>query len=53
MKVRDLVEQLQKLDQEKNIWVLYDLCFAQEPCFIECEEDTHEIKKGDYVHEAW
>jgi hypothetical protein len=54
MKVKDLVEQLQKLDQEKNIWVLYDLCYSQEPCFTKYEEDENdEIEAGDYVHEAW
>ena len=53
MKVKELIEQLQKLDQEKNIWVLYDLCFPQEPQFSASKEDSHEIKEGDYVHEAW
>lgn len=54
MKVKELIEQLQKLDQERNIWIYYDMFAAQEPSFIECDEDENdEIKAGDYVHEAW
>lgn len=58
MKVKELVEQLQKLDQEKNIWVLYDQFDAQEPNFIQCDEEDlayedGDIAAGDFVHEAW
>ena len=28
MKVRELIEELQKLDQEKNIWQMYDPPYA-------------------------
>ena len=52
MKVKELIEQLQKLDQERNIWVLYDGFLAQEPDFIQYDEDDGDIEAGDYVHEA-
>lgn len=59
MKVKELIEQLQKLDQDKNIWILYDLSCEQEPTFVEFEKEEYsfltdcKIKDGDYVHEAW
>ena len=53
MKVKELVNQLQKFDQEKEIWVLYDCCHPQVPNFFEIKEDCIEIKTGDIVHTAW
>ena len=57
MKVKELIAELQKLDQEKNIWIIYDYpwdCF--EPCFAE-QIDAQKArvfknegcKRGDYV----
>ena len=56
MKVKELIEQLQKLDQQKNIWILYDGFGEEEPDFVLATEDDVEIleqiKVGDYVHFA-
>lgn len=54
-KVKELVEELLKLDQEKNIWVLYDTIYAQVPEFVPVTENKacDEMKVGDYMHEAW
>ena len=56
MKVKELIAELQKLDQERDIWVLYDTFDAQVPC-IEVAEERDEtsdgrVKAGDYVHFA-
>lgn len=59
MKVKELIEELKKLDQERNIWVRYDGIYFYEP---EIDEeynitdfdvenhgyDGQELKKGDY-----
>lgn len=52
MKVKELIEQLQKLDQEKNIWVLYDTFIPQEPEFEICTESDaiQDCEAGDYIH---
>ena len=55
-----MIEQLQKLDQEKQIWVFYDYYAMQEPDFrpydasdIESYGDKAKgLNEGDYVHEA-
>ena len=57
MKVREYIQELQKLDQERNIW-----CISGEPCvrpispIIEIALDGDEmlfsedgLKKGDYI----
>lgn len=56
MKVKELIAELQKLDQERDIWVLYDTFDAQVP-FIEVAKERDEtsdgsVKAGDYVHFA-
>ena len=56
MKVKELIAELQKLDQERDIWVLYDTFDAQVPC-IEVAEERDEtsdgrVKAGDYIHIA-
>lgn len=56
MKVKDLIEHLQTLDQEKGIWVRYDtyIYFAPIPD-SEAEKDGTEghydenVRKGDYI----
>ena len=62
MKVRELIEKLQTLDQEKNIWVYYDLFELQEPDFEEYkpnvrrygyENGVEGLNVGDYVHDAY
>lgn len=60
MKVKELIERLQKFDQEKHIWVFYDYDAMQEPDFrpydasdIESYGDKAKgLNEGDYVHEA-
>lgn len=58
MKVKELIEELQKLDQERNIWLIYNLYAAYEPCVRianEFEVGEYEyphnkvVKEGDYV----
>jgi len=56
MKVKELIAELQKLDQERDIWVLYDTYDAQVPC-IEVAKERDEtsdgrVKAGDYIHIA-
>ena len=53
MTVREVIERLQKLDQDKGIWVCYDggySWFAPLPD-DEAEQDFRDgkIKKGDYI----
>jgi hypothetical protein len=57
MTVKELIEQLQKLDQERNIWVRYDYVYFYEPTIDEDNIDEWEskeygeqgIKEGDYT----
>ena len=56
MKVKELIVELQKLDQDRDIWVLYDTFDAQVPT-IEVAEERDEtsdgrVKAGDYIHIA-
>lgn len=55
MKVKELIKKLSQLDQDKNIFVLYDMCSALEPEIEQAEEDSEitEIKKYDYYINAW
>ena len=62
MKVKELIEKLQTLDQEKNIWVNYDLYELQEPDFrpynaneyrYGYEKGVEGLNEGDYVHDAY
>ena len=62
MKVKELIEKLQTLDQEKNIWVNYDLYELQEPNFRPYHENAPRygyedgkegLNEGDYVHDAY
>lgn len=56
MKIKELIEQLQKLNPESNIWVLYDTFEPQQPEFGTATrkmiDDNKEIQPGDYVHET-
>jgi len=57
MKVKDFVEYLQTLDQERGIWVAYDFpCAMYEPIPDEVAGYEHAdrfwhlgVRKGDYV----
>lgn len=58
MKVKELIAKLQTLDQERDIWVLYDSFYPEEPDFELATERQHndskgEIKIGAYVHETY
>ena len=58
MKVKELIEQLQKLDQDKGIWIIYDTFQPIKPEVDEeviNEEDAEyyrryeeDVKVGDY-----
>ena len=60
MKVRELIEQLQQLDPERNVWIFYDFpCAAFEPHFggIADELDVRYfgdrgVALGDYYDEV-
>ena len=59
MKVKEMIEELSKLDQEKNIWVLYDSYYIFEPTpdDVADEEDVKQfkdegVKLGDYIISA-
>lgn len=57
MKVKELIEHLQTLDQERNIWVRYDGVYFYEPTIDKDNIDEWEakeygkqgIKEGDYT----
>lgn len=60
MKVKELIEQLQKLDQKRGIWIIYDSFQPIEPevdGVVETEEDAEYysrysdegVKVNDYV----
>lgn len=53
MKVRELIKQLEKLEQDKNIWVLYYLVAFLEPKIDIVGPDDSESKQGDYYFMAW
>ena len=57
MKVKALIEQLEKLDRDCNIFILYDGCYLNEPDInvatendVErLHEDYPELEVGDYL----
>lgn len=62
MKVKELIKNLSKLDQEKDIWIVYDAYYPMEPwvdSFIREEDiDTYkeydkDVNIGDYVINVW
>lgn len=51
MKVKELIEQLQKLDQEKGILIIYDCYLALKPEVIDevlSEEDAEYYRNNDW-----
>ncbi len=52
MKVKEFIEQLQQLDQEKDIWIIYDTYSVWEP-EVEIIKDNDSFAKpgkvGDYA----
>ena len=59
MTVREFIEHLQTLDQDKGIWVRYDgyVYFSPEPDdvaddFDEVTAEEEGVKKGDYIINA-
>ena len=59
MKVKDLIAELSKLDQEKGIWGLYDhFCLfelipdAEADGFLEAEFESIGVEVGDYIVNA-
>lgn len=61
MKVKELIAELQKLDQEKGIWIAYDFpCAMFAPIPDGTAEKAHVdifgsdgVELGDYVINAW
>ena len=61
MKVKELIEQLEKLDQEKQVWIFYDYPYAVLAPTIDGIADDHDVnilwskgvKKCDYYINAW
>ena len=58
MKVKEFIEQLQRLDQDRNIWSLRDnsgyivnspKIEIEEDGFVEMIERGNKVKKGDYL----
>lgn len=59
MKVKEFIEQLQKLDQEKQIWIIYDCFKAYKPEVddkIKNKSDAsyfsrygEDVRVGDYI----
>lgn len=51
MKVKDFIAQLQTLDQEKDIWFIYDGMPQEPEIEVVTEHDARrECKVGDYAH---
>ena len=61
MKVRKLIEQLERLDRDCNIFIVYDGCYILEPEIDVATEDDAEtlredypqVKPGDYLMRAY
>lgn len=62
MKVKELIKNLLKLDQEKGIWIIYDEYYPMEPDVDSnvLEEDIDRYKEynenieiGDYYIQVW
>lgn len=58
MKVKELIEKLQELNPEKNIWIFYDLYAMKEPTIdTTVDKETasrfEETNEGDYLIETW
>ena len=58
MRVKEFIEHLQTLDQEKDIHIVYDCCYVFEPEVSMANEDwelgnkTFKYRKGDYLIEV-
>lgn len=62
MKVKELIKELNKLDLERNIWIIYDGYYPMEPDVDSCvlEEDIDRYKEynenieiADYCMQVW
>lgn len=51
MKVRELIEELKKLDQEKDIWIAFEggYEYGKPLPYGIANEDDKEVKRGDYL----
>jgi hypothetical protein len=55
MKVKEVIAALSKLDQEKELWVIYDGCKALKPIPDEIQKEQEDyypdvtLNVGDYV----
>ena len=57
MKVKDFIKELMQLDQDKEIYLVYDGVYVSDPSIEVAEEDVTDqdkcYKKGDYLINAW
>ncbi len=61
MTVKELIEQLEELDQQKNIWILYDGCYPIVPDDVYTFDKDHadefddddDVNEGDYYFKAY
>lgn len=62
MKVKELIAELQKLDQERGIWIAYDFPQAMIPpvpddradkIHVELFGEKQGVELGDYIINAW
>lgn len=56
MKVSEFIEYLKTLDQDRNIWVNYDMCFALKPQIEEADDawnSESKVKEHDYMIMAY
>lgn len=55
MKVKEFIEHLQTLDQDRDIYIVYDTYYVFDPEVLIADEDwvlddkTFKYKKGDYL----
>ena len=53
MKVRQLIKELEKLDQDTDIWVFYDKVTLLKPEIDVIDPNDLDGKPGDYYFTAW
>lgn len=52
MKVKEVIAELSKLDQEKELWVIYDMYLAIKPIPDDRQEGQEEYQKGVVLNEG-
>ena len=52
MKVKEVIAELSKLDQEKEIWVIYDTFLAIEPIPDDVQKGQEEYQEGVVLNDG-